>query len=128
MTTFEIAKNILRILTANAAETMVYDCWDDEFATKNIRRTVNQVIKCDWFLPINPNDFTSKEMDELGFGTWSLESGIRLIPLWMHPFLADMFSCSSISETEPVVRARKDIDTDHRFGCLAYGVVRHEQE
>jgi hypothetical protein len=126
MTTFEIAKKIQRILITNAAETMTYECWNDEFATKNIRSIPGKVIETDWFLPINPNDFTSKEMDELGFGTWSKESGIRLIPLWMHPFLVDMFSCSSISETEPVVRARKDIDTDHRFGCLAYGVVKHE--
>lgn len=127
MTTFEIAKNILRILVVNAAETMVYDCWSDEFATKNVRGTVNQVIKCEWFLPIDPNEFTVEELKQLDFRRWSRESELWLIPLWLRPFLADMFIYAAIDE-EPKMGAAKDIDNDHRFGCLAYGVVKHEQE
>jgi len=37
MTTFEIAQNIQRIITTCASETMLYNSWGDEFATKNIR-------------------------------------------------------------------------------------------
>jgi hypothetical protein len=107
---------------------MLYNSWGDEFATKNIRDIPGRIKQYDWFQPIDPNDLSIEEMKKLGFNRWNKESGIWLIPLWMHPFLVDMFNYACISDEIPKMGARKDIDTDHRFGCLAYGVVKHEQE
>jgi len=124
MTTFEIAKTILQIITNSASEVMSYVGWSDEFAAGYLRRIPENVRKYDWFQPINPGDLSVEEMEQLGFRLWSKESGMMLIPLWLHPFLSDMIMCGCIDDTTPVMRARKDIDNDNRAGCLAYGVVK----
>jgi hypothetical protein len=70
---------------------------------------------------IDPTDLSFEEMIELGFGSWSEESPMRLIPIWLFPFLADEFKSESISGSKH--SKLSEIDNDHRFGCLAYGVV-----
>lgn len=105
-TTFEVAKRIQRIIT------------------RNIREIPDNIVDKLWFKPLDPNEFSVEEMKELGFCKWSEDSGLWLIPLWMLPFLVDMFIYATIDGEGPKMGARKDIDNDHRFGCLAYGVVK----
>lgn len=121
LTTFELAKVLRDRLTTAAAEVACYD-WSPEFCKSNIKDHVERIQQADGFFRIDPNDLTAVEMDALGFGKWSEESTLRLIPLWMHPYLANEFRGGSISGEEREMLKREDIDTDHRFGCLAYGV------
>ena len=59
-------------------------------------------------------------MDDLGFGRWSEDNPMRLIPLWLYKFLPDEIESESISGKS--VRKTADMDNDSRYGCLAYGI------
>jgi hypothetical protein len=69
---------------------------------------------------IRLNDLSEEQMVELGFGLWNEETRLFLIPLWLFPFLPDDTQAESISG-EHIAKKYK-MDTDNRFGCLAYGV------
>jgi hypothetical protein len=60
-------------------------------------------------------------MEDLGFGISSDESEMRLIPIWLSPFLCEEFESKSILGTK--CSKLSELDKDHRFGCLSYGVV-----
>ena len=122
MNTYELCKAIRRRITTRAAEVFSYGSWSDDFATSQIREIPKSIIESDGFFQINPNTLTSSEMDELGFCRWSGDSPIRLIPLWLLPFLVDEFEAGCI-DGGPVKQVRREeIDNDHRFGCIAYGI------
>jgi hypothetical protein len=121
-TTYEMCQRIRRLIVARAAEVMAYENWSDGFATRQIREIPDVVRRMDGFVPVLPHELTSEQMDDLGFGLWSKENPIRLIPLWLLPFLADEFPAGSIDGDSGVMR-RDELDNDHRFGCLAYGVT-----
>jgi hypothetical protein len=57
----------------------------------------------------------------LDFGKWNEDNPIRLIPLWLLPFLASEFDCQDIIGKKH--SKLPEIDNDHRFGYLAYGVI-----
>lgn len=125
MTTFEKCKAIRNILLIRLAETISYN-WDDSFKLKqlsveDIKETVNRWEKEHGSFLIDPRDLTTEETKELGFGSWSKESQIKLIPLWLFPFLIEEFECESINGKK--YNLKSDLDTDHRFGCIAYGII-----
>ena len=120
--TYEVAKNIRRIIVNSAAESMNYLSWSADFVASQIREIPERLKKADWFSPINPADLTEKEMLELGFGKWSEEDPKFLIPLWLFPFLTKEVDCGCI-DGEKRIQKKSEMDNDHRFGCLAYGVM-----
>lgn len=124
LTTFEKAKAIKKTLLRLVGESLTYEKWSDDFKLSNIK-SINKTLET-WSkeygtFKINPNDLSEKEINELEFGKWSDDSLVRLIPIWLYPFLADEFESISISGSKHLKLS--DIDNDHRFGYLAYGVI-----
>lgn len=125
MTVVEKCKKIRRMLLNRAASVMVYRMWDSVFAQEeimNFPETLREQVKGKEFFDIDPSDLTRSEMVDLGFGSWSDETEMMLIPLWLFPFMADGLEVEDIFG-ETFIFNKADADTDNRFGCLSYGVV-----
>lgn len=120
MNSFERSKAVRKILLNNMAQCITYTNWSDKFVIEELRR-IPETLKKQEFKLIDPLDLTKGEMVELGFGMWDEESGIMLIPLWILPYLVDSFPARSISGED--IFKKSEMDTDVRFGCVAYGVV-----
>lgn len=125
MTTFEKCCAIRRMILNRAAEVMAYEKWSEELATGKIRNfpkdLAEQKTGKDYF-GIQPAKMTDKQLEELGFGRWSKKTPMRLIPLWLMPFLADEIDVECIDGEKKLIK-KSDMDKDNRFGCLAYGVI-----
>lgn len=116
--TFEECKLIRQNLLSTTAMGAVYkQHWGKDFRISEIDDTIEKLKK----FKINPNNLTSLQMDELGFGIWSDENPMRLIPIWLYPFLTEDIETESISGSKHTKLS--EIDNDCRFGCLAYGVI-----
>ena len=120
MNTYEKCKRIRRGILCDAAEVMVYTNWPAAFAAQQIRQVPDRILEAHG--PVNIAELTLDQMTELGFGIWSDENPMRLIPLWLYPFLPDELEVTSISGTKSVLK-KLDMDTDIRGGCLAFGIV-----
>ena len=129
LTTYEKCQLIRKIIINRAAEVMNYS-WDDEFSVKNIRDIPKDLKERDAredansdesLLSIDCTDLTDDEANALGFVKWAEYSPIRLIPLYLFPFLKEEFEAESIDGT--VIIKKSEMDNDHRFGCLAYGII-----
>lgn len=77
---------------------------------------------------IDVTELTKDQAVELGFGLWSEENPIYLIPFYLYDYLEYGQTLGSIGgDTKVVTPNYKDInssdyiDNDYRFGCLAYG-------
>lgn len=123
MTTFDVCKNVRLSVLRRAGEVMAYSkSWGADFCVKQMAGARAELEKrADWFRPVDANDLTESELEELGFGKWSDELPIRLIPIWLKPFLQDKIEAQSISGEK--FTSTDAMDNDHRFGCLAYGVL-----
>jgi hypothetical protein len=97
---------------------MNYTNWSPDFAAKQIREIP---VKMEEFGKVNIAELTAEQMDDLGFGVWSQGNPMRLIPLWLYPFLPDEIETECIDGTKSVLK-KVDMDNDHRYGCLAYGI------
>lgn len=111
-----------------AAEVAIYDNWSADFCKKQISEAVNRLVSS--IGPIRLGDLTPAECDELGFGKWSDDSELRLIPIWLYPFLSPGETLHCIDGSTDVVGAKyatigEDgyIDGDHRGGMLAFGIM-----
>jgi hypothetical protein len=125
MTQFDIAQNIQRILLNKLAETQLYNHYTTETAFTELKDVIARITtNCD-YQPIDPTQLTAAEMDALHFGIWEKESPARLIPLWLYPFLAAEFLYTSVMGHKGTKTA--DMDTDSRFGYLAYMVTPREE-
>ena len=123
LSTFEKAKAIRDSLLKKAGEAITYS-WSNDFKIKNlndIRELLTNWEEEYGSFKINPQDLSIEEMKELGFGSWSEESEMRLIPIWLFPFLCEEFESMSISGSKH--SKLSELDNDNRFGLLAYGVV-----
>jgi hypothetical protein len=124
LTTFEKCRLIREIIIRKAAEVMTYTNWSADFALNYIREIPTDLPGRHPELEltgIQPAELTDAECSSLGFGRWTSDSPMRLIPLWLLPFLADEIQTTCISGKETF--RRDQIDNDNRFGCLAYGIV-----
>lgn len=124
-TAVELCRSIRRIMINRSAECMTYATWSDEFIAKEIREIPKIVKEWKEYHPIDPNELTRDEMIELGFGKWSDEDPMYLIPLWLLPFLPDEIECGCIDGEKSLMKIA-EMDNDNRFGCLAYGVMPKE--
>lgn len=125
MDTYDLCKLIRQTILNHAAENMNY-CWSADFGDKRLREIPTTLKNLKFFQPIDPAKLTAEQMDDLGFKAWSEETQLRLIPLWLLPFLVDEFEAECIDGERRVFR-RDELDTDHRLGCLAYGVFPTSQ-
>jgi len=124
MTTYEKCCAIRHILLTRAAEVVTYPSWSDEFCVKHLRELAADLIERHPELEldkIQPCELTSTECDELRFGTWSAENPMRMIPLWLYPFLADDVRVACIDGS--AMMCKQTMDNDHRGGWLAYGIL-----
>ena len=123
MSDYDFLLMVRRAIVNRAAEVFNYD-WSDGFSSKRIKEIPDVFSKSDYFRKVDPNEMTVDQLDNLGFKKWDDESGLMLIPLYVYPFLKDEFMCGSISDIAARNIKASDIDTDNRYGCLAYGVFK----
>jgi hypothetical protein len=119
---YEKCDAIRSLYLNRVASITVYDKWTDKFKLSEIK-DIPEIVK-GWekehgSFKIEPNLLTMEDTKKLGFGKWD-KSDLRLIPLWLFPFLSDELEVYSINGKK--VTNLSDIDRDNRFGCLAYGV------
>ena len=123
MSDYEFLLMVRQAIVNRAAEVFCYS-WSDDFSSKRIKEIPDVFSKSEYLRKIDPNEMTAEQLDEVGFQKWSEDSGLMLIPLYVYPFLKDEFMCGSISDLADRKIKVADIDTDNRFGCLAYGVFK----
>lgn len=125
MSTYQNLRNIQQLLLRRTSEVLAYT-WEDNFCLKYLRETEWLIKNAEWFPKdgINIQALSLGEMKELGFGLWNNESQLRLIPLWMVPYLNGNTEVLSISGERCKLR---EVQVNRRFGCIAYGIVRIEK-
>jgi len=117
---FEKAKAARMAILTRWAGVYVYRNWSDDFSVSEITRDLP-----DSMMGVDPWNLTKSEMLDLGFGRWNDKSELMLIPLWMYPLLKNDVRTIAISGEE--YHKKSDINTDSRFGCLAYGVYPKDE-
>ena len=123
MSDYDFLLMVRQAIVNRAAEVFCYN-WDDNFSSERIKEIPDVFSKSEYFRNVDPNEMTKDQLINLGFQKWDDESGLILIPLYVYPFLKDEIMCGSISDKEANLIKKSDIDTDNRFGCLAYGVFK----
>lgn len=73
---------------------------------------------------IDWKNLTLQEAKELRFCRWDEESDLWLIPIWLYPFIPEDLELTSIGGNKGFA---PNIDTDTRFGCLAWGIFLKEE-
>lgn len=121
MNTYDKCRGIRRYILNRAAEVMAYTNWDGEFALKQIRDIPREVLEEHNFGMVNIAELTAEQMDNLDFGRWSEDNPMRLIPLWLLPFLPDEIEADCIDGVRTVYK-RSEMNNDNRGGYLAYGI------
>lgn len=118
-------QSILDCLTfiANVvAESIVYEKhWGAKFCCKENREAFDKAMdeirkELDW------DNLTDDDCNELRFRKWEESNPLRLIPIWLYKAIPVGTKLTSIGGGE-VVFDGKNIDTDTRFGCLAWGII-----
>lgn len=123
MSDYEFLLMVRQAIVNRAAEVFCYN-WDNTSSSKRIQEIPDVFSKSDYFRKVDPNEMTVDQLDSLGFQKWDEDSGLMLIPLYIYPFLKDEIMCGSISDTCSRLIKVSEIDIDHRFGCLAYGIFK----
>lgn len=116
VTEFEVCKRIRSLVLMHAGQGIVYKSWADDFAIQDLRSVVERINTT-----VDVSGFTKAEFDELGFGTWDEETGLRLVPLWLFPFISDEVEYTAIDGDK--IKGRDQMDNDHRDGFLAFGIL-----
>lgn len=123
MTAYEQCVRIRHTLLTRMSEVLAYS-WDQAFARDYVLSTISVIKNSKWYAPVDVNDLTSDECDALMFSKSSYKGNpvkLRLLPLWLLPFLADELEAYSI--TGEKVTQRYQIDNDNRAGYLAFGIL-----
>lgn len=131
---FRNAQDVRDTLIKRMAMGAIYKSWPNDFAGEKLREAVTDAKRD--VATISVMGFTNAQCRDLGFGLWDEESGIRLLPVWLYPFLHNGDVLTSIGGETVIVRdgydnidnfsrdgARHYINNNCRFGCLAYGIV-----
>lgn len=119
--TAQLAKALRSRLLLAMSESAVYTSWSDQLARENVSKSI---AKQRALYDFDPHVLAFDDLKELGFGSW--DDDLYLIPLWLHPFLKAGITLVDIGGGEVVVsydeNGKCNIDNDHRFGALAYGI------
>lgn len=120
MTTTELVRLIRQAILNVSANVINYD--GQEYAINQLRKLKESIKNSPNFRPIDPNEIDVQSYREFGFHRWDDEDDLYLIPAYLHPFLAENFVCGSIADATPKIRNMSEIDSEERFGCLAFGI------
>ena len=123
MSDYDFLLMVRQAIVNRAAEVFCYNL-DDNFSSERIKEIPDVFSKSEYFRNVDPNEMTKDQLINLGFQKWDDESWLILIPLYVYPFLKDEIMCGSISDICARLIKVSEIDIDHRFGCLAYGVFK----
>ena len=123
MSDYDFLLMVRQTIINRAAEGFSYSL-DADFLSKRIKEIPDVFSKSECFRKVDPNEMTKEQLLDLGFQKWDEDSGLMLIPLYIYPFLKDEIMCGSISDICSRLIKVSEIDNDHRFGCLAYGVFK----
>ena len=122
---FAAIRAIQHKLLRHVAEAYLYP-WDAEFSVAERERVFYAPFDAE--VRVDFRGLTLQECEDLGFGRYQKETHLRLIPLYLYPFMAfDQTLLDLNYKTMPVKpgywrRGHKNyIDTDHRAGMLAFG-------
>lgn len=119
-------KKIIDCLTWYAnriAETTTYTLWPDNLcgSFKEVKEATERFLE-ELKKYIDFENLTEEEARELRFCQWSKEEpDLYLIPLYLLPILPIGIEVTCING-EKLIYDGHNIDTDIRFGCLAYGI------
>ena len=123
MSDYDFLLMVRQTIINRAAEGFSYSL-DADFLSKRIKEIADVFSKSECFRKVDPKEMTKEQLLDLGFQKWDEDSGLMLIPLYIYPFLKDEIMCGSISDICSRLIKVSEIDIDHRFGCLAYGVFK----
>ena len=123
MSDYDFLLMVRQAIINRAAEVFCYS-WDAVSSSKRIKEIPDIFSKSEYFRKVDPNEMSIEQLLDLGFQKWDEDSGLMLIPLYIYPFLKDEIMCGSISDICARLIKVSEIDIDHRFGCLAYGVFK----
>lgn len=118
LTEYDKCKNIKNNLLIAMGENINYKNLTDKKRIENIDSRVKALKEKHGCKDVDPTKLTLKEMNRIGFGTWSDKTKSKLIPLWLFPFLIEEFESETINGEK--VKLKKDMDDDHRMGFLAF--------
>lgn len=121
MNTYEKCCAVRDALLRRIGEVIVYDNWSAEFVVEYCRGLPDDAEKFSFdVFGIQPAELTEEQCISLGFKKFSKNSAGYLIPIWLYPFLADEIHIHGIDGGQ--VCSKKGMDTDNRFGMLAYRI------
>ena len=122
--TFEVATRLKTAMANLAAEISTYS-WSDDFKIKELNLRIYNFKKDIYFVPFH--EFTKDQLKTLGFGLW--EEELFLVPIWLYRYIPFGIVLESINGDKITVKKGYNdkrhegyIDTDIRFGCIAFGI------
>ena len=92
---------------------------DIQEACKKFYDSLRKTTKIDW------ENMDLQTAKELRFARWDEDSDLSLIPIWLYPMIPNDLELTSIGGRKAFV---KDIDTDIRYGVLAWGIYIHPKK
>ena len=123
LTVFEKCKAIRNMYLRCMGEIIAYSDWKDEYKLSNISEIPNIINiweeKYGDFKNLNLSELYEDELEYLGFSNWSEDNPVKLIPIWLYPYIDKNNNYISINGNNI---SGKDLDNDHRMGSLSYGV------
>lgn len=126
MTSYDYISFIRNSLVSEMASLIQYN-WEDSFRITKLNTCVQgikAIIERDSGSPdVDITELTFNQAVELGFRPWD-ESGLMLIPLYLFEFLKPGTEVIDIFGENEILTEnyREEVDDDHRFGCLAFGI------
>ena len=127
---FKLFNKLNIFISYNSLEGYVYN-WDKNYLSDLFYKFIDKFKTTE---PISKENIDTlftlpKEyLHILGFGTWEEDNGeycLMLLPLWLYAILPgdyEFIGASIVNISQPYRYKINQIDNDHRFGCLAYGV------
>lgn len=111
----ELLPRVLSLL----AQGKLYPNWGAEFSWKETDKILDKFTK-EVVGKLSWQDLTIAELDALGFGRWSEETELRLIPVYLYWAIPQDIEVTCFDGS---TKKLSEADTDNRFGCLAYGFI-----
>lgn len=121
--TFIALNTVLKAIANRAAMCCAYKSWSDDYCRTSLRKEWQR----DSSFPaeLNQETFDKLSVDELralGFGLWSNDEPLWVIPLALWPLVPNGTELHCINGG--TITKSDDTDLDNRFGCVAYGFNR----
>ena len=114
--------NCLTWYANKVAETTQYTNWSDKFCRKEIKESTERFLE-ELKKYIDFSNLTEEEAKELRFGRWDPEESptLWLLPLYLLPIVPIGTELTNIFGKK-IIYDGSNVDTDIRFGCIAYGI------